>query len=689
LYREVARTSVSLPGPSGALLVLGLLAVGVAATVLGEAVRLVAARWVDSWTRLEVVERGLLDFFLGGAALYLLAALPVGGFSLGSLLGLVAVGAVGVAWTARRRARSLTFRSVFGPLFRPAAIVAEVAGLALLLLEVTVALPVGTGNTYDSSLLTFYTARLLDGHQLALSFLPSASVGILYPQGTTVWLGTAQLLLGLPGARTTLLVTPLFFGLAPVGGFVLGRRLLGGDLGGLSFALVLTAIASWTRVLVAGSNDFVFAFPLVLWLAGQAVGWMRSMPTPADAVGFGAVLGYSAALNPVGAQWLVPALLLMGALSAPRFAGSARRWLARWGTSILTALVPLVPTWYVLGRGLANPGYLPGEGPGAATSSASATSRFVGYVDPYLFGPHDVWLSPVPALRAEIAVLFTLGLALLFLAGRATLGERIAPLATFLFAAVLSTVGLLAIIWAGSQGGPLGALSRVLSEAESSIWLLTFYALIATLPLLLALEWATRANRPALRPDPPSASPRARGAGAPTSFARAALPVVLVLVIVVPGAVLTPTQLPPVLSTLYTDFGNVTDADFALLEYAGAHLPSGARVLVAPGSAGQFLPAYDPNAVVLFPMFPDAVRANASYGVVVDELTNATLDAGGRRALEVLGVQYVVVTPANTLLWAPFSAKPLLGAGFPVLFEDGPDYLFGLPPAAPLGPPAP
>jgi hypothetical protein len=74
---------------------------------------------------------------------------------------------------------------------------------------------------------------------------------------------------------------------------------------------------------------------------------------------------------------------------------------------------------------------------------------------------------------------------------------------------------------------------------------------------------------------------------------------------------------------------------------------------------------------------------------VVDELTNATLDAGGRRALDVLGVQYVVVTPANTLLWAPFSAKPLLGAGYPVLFEDGPDYLFGLPSAEPLGPPAP
>jgi hypothetical protein len=682
---------VSLPGPAGPVLVLGLLGLAIACTVLGESVRRIASRWVVSWRELEAVERGLLDFFLGGAVLYLLAAIPVGGFSLASVVAVLAAGAIGVVWVAARRwrSRSLSLRRLFGPLVRPAVLLTGLTALALLLFEVAVALPVGTGNTYDSSLFTFYTARLLEGHQLAFSFLPSAPVGILYPQGTTVWLGVGQLLLGLPGARTTLLLTPLFFGLAPIGGFVLGRRLLGGDLGGLAFALVLAAVASWTRVLVGGSNDFVFAFPLVLWLAGQAVGWTRGVPSWADAVGFGLVLGYSAALNPVGAQWLAPTLLVMGVFAAPRLAGSARRWLARWGAAVLTALVPLLPTWYVLAQGLLIPGYLPGTGSASASPTGIDSARFVGYVDPYLFGPTNVWLSPLPLLRAELVLLFTAGLALLLLAGRATFGSRLHTIGIFLIGGLVATFGLLGIDWAGSIGGPVGDLAKVISESETSIWLLTIYALIATLPLLWVLEWAVRANRPVpARTAPPPRRPPwhldpRRGEVA------AVVPIVIALGIVLPGVALTPTQLAPVLSTLYDDFGNVSRADFDLLAYAGAHLPSGARVLVAPGSAGEFLPAYDPTVVLLFPMLPGWTTMNASYTVLVSELTNATLSPVGSSALLLLNVQFIVVTEANSVLWPPFSSAPLLDHGFPVWFSEGDAYVFAVPPPPPLGPPPP
>jgi len=661
--------------------VLGLLGLAAGSVVLGESVRLLAARWVIAWRQLEAVERGLLDFFLGGAVFYLLAALPVGGFSLVSIAAVLVAGAAGVAWIAgRRREHPLTLRSLVGPFLRPAALLAELSGLALLLFEVAVALPVGTGNTYDSSLLTLYTARLLDAHQLVLSFLPSSSIGLLYPQGTTAWLGTAQLLLGLPGARASLLLTPLFFGLAPIGGFVLGRRVLGGDLGGLAFALTLAATASWTRVLVGGSNDFVFAFPLVLWLAGQAVGWLRTLPATPDALAFGLVLGYSAALNPVGAEWLAPALLVMAAITVPRGAGSPALWLARWGTAVGSALLALIPTWYVLGQGLASPGYVPGTRSPASTPLSTASSQFIGSVDPYLFRPQDVWLSPVPVLRAELALLLTVGLALVFLFGRATLGSRLERIRNFLVGGLVATFGLLGLDWAGSQGGVLGHLSSVVSESEASIWLFTIYALIAALPLALALEWAVRAKGP-VGPAPERA-PRRRSwrLDGNSRRAAAALPVVIALVVVVPGGVLTPVQLAPVLSTLYTSFGNVTGADFDLLAYAGTHLPDGARVLVAPGSAGEFLPAYDPTAVVLFPMLPGWDRFNASYSLVVSELTNATFNLRGALALNALDVQYVIVTQANSILWPAFSPLPFLQGGFySVLFAEGDAYLFALP----------
>jgi hypothetical protein len=667
--------------------VLGLLGLAAASTVLGEVVRLLAARWVASWRELEAIERGLLDFFLGGAAFYLLAALPVGGFGLPALLGLLLVGAVGVLLAAvrRARARTLSLSQLIAPALRPAPLLTLGIGLALFVFEAVVALPVGTGNTYDSSLLTFYTSRLLDGHQLALSFRPSTAVGILYPQGTTAWLGASELLVGLPGARASLLLTPLFFGLAPLGGFVLGRRLLGTDLAGLSFALVLATTASWTRVLVGGSNDFVFAFPLVLWLAGQAVRWVRAVPTLADAAAFGLVLGYSATLNPVGAEWLLPALLIAAALVVPRFAGSLRRWLGRWATALGVALLPLLPSWWVLGGGLGSPDLVPGAGaPPSGAAYGINSAQFVGAIDPYLFRSQDVWLSPLPALRLELAVLLTLGLALVFLFGRSVLGSGLGPTRAFLVGGLAATIGWLVLAWAGSIGGSLARPAELTSVAELSIWLFTLYALIATLPLWIALRRAVRALA---RPTPfvPSRFGRRPSEGLsgrtrPRNELAWLFPAAAAILILLPGAVLTPTQLPPVLANLYNDFGNVTAADFDLLSFAGAHLPNGARVLVAPGSAGEFLPVYAPRAVLLFPMVPGWAWLNASYGLVIRELTNATLDPAGMSAVRVLGVQFIVVTQANTVLWPAFSPVPLLGdaSTFAVLFHEGDAYLFTL-----------
>ena len=71
---------MSLPGPSGVVWAGELLLWAASAAVLGEAVRRLSARWVPSWRHPFPVERFLLAFYLGGATMYLLAALPVGAF---------------------------------------------------------------------------------------------------------------------------------------------------------------------------------------------------------------------------------------------------------------------------------------------------------------------------------------------------------------------------------------------------------------------------------------------------------------------------------------------------------------------------------------------------------------------------------------------------------------------------------
>ena len=681
---------MALPGPPGPVWAVAILLGAASVAVLGEFLRALVSRVVPSWRVREPVERIVLDLYLGGGLYYLAAALPVGGFAPPLVFGLPVAAGIGlVVWVVLRRRAGTTGEDIprsVAALARPAPLLALASAAALFAVELAVALPIGTGNTFDSGLLTTYTALLIQHHSIPLSFAPYASPSILYPQGTTVWLGWAQLTFGLPPARTSLLVTPLFFALAPLGAYVLGRRWFGSERGGLALALMIAWTAPWTRDLVSGSNDFVFAFPLVLLLAGQAVTWFRSMPpSAADAAAFGLLVGYSAALNPVGAEWLLPVLLIGAVLLPPLGGGRRGRRLRAWAVATGATLLGIAPSLYVLVLGHSSPGFVPGAAAAPAGSPTGISfAQFFGSIDPFLFRPGDVQLSPVPELRAELAVLIVVGLLLFLGAGSESgLGRYLGPFRRFFALVVLVQIGLLAVLWAASTGfGPAVVVTAVTSAGELSQWLLTFYALLAAVPLVLALErftgWVERLPG---RPGLPVRSERfARPRGPPPPFdpTRAIVPLAVALVILLPGVALTPTSLPPVLTSLYHDLGNVTQGDLELLAYAGTHLPSGARVLIAPGSAADFLPGYATDVVLLYPLVPGFPWTNASYSLVVSELSNATLDARGRAALAALDVGYLIVTGNSTVLWPAFSPAPLLAdpSAFPLLAHYGDAYLF-------------
>jgi hypothetical protein len=679
------RAPVGVPGPPAGLWGLALLAWAAGATLLGEALRGVIGRWVSLWRAPELLERLVLDLYLGGAALYLVAALELGAFTAPVVLGLPVLAGVAVVLRVRRARRdrrpSAVAETLLGGLRRPWVALALASALGLYVVELAYAASAGTGNTFDSSLLTTYVALLLQHGSVPLTFAPYGAPAILYPQATTVWLGSAQLTFGLPAARTSLLVTPLFLALPPLSGFVLGRRLTGSEPVGAAFALALACLGPSTRGLVGGSNDFVFAFPLVLWLAAQAPRWARPpLLSWGDALGFGLLLGYAGALNVTGSQWLLPALLILGALTAPRYGGRALAWAGRWLAASGSALVAGLPSIYVLLAARAMPGSLAGALTAPAGRSVGiGAPQLLASVDPFLFGPGDVALSPIPAIRIELAILLVVALAyLLGLVGRPAERTRWAEFVRLGLASGTSLVAwLLVLAAAGAPGSPVRALAFVSNYQEFAAYLFALYGLVAAVPLAVALE-ALRAPRPA----GPVAAGSGPGERRPLAPGPALAAVALALVIVVPAAVLTPVSLGPVLHGYYQEFGNVSEADFALLAYGGSHFAAGSRVLVAPGSAAEFLPGYARGIVLLYPMAPGWSRANASYALVVQQLTYGTLDAGGRAALAALVADYVVVTGNNTVLWPAFWAAPLLAAEsggvptFPVLWHEGDAWVF-------------
>jgi hypothetical protein len=676
--------AVNLPGPSGLAWALELGLFAGAFLPAGELLRRVASRWVSLFRDLGWTERLLLDLYLGGGGLYLIAVVPLGLFRFPVVAGyLVGAAVILAAVYVGRRERPrvppdvppsrVRFRLLPG-------LVTAAATLALFAVEVTVADGVPTGNSFDTSILTDYVALLLLHHQVPISFVPIAPQLTSYPQGAPVWLAAAQWIFVLPPARTPLLVTPLFLSLAPLSGYVLGRRQLGSPWAGAAIGLTFALIATWTRVMVATSNDFVFSFPLVLWLWARVDLWKRPRGPPwPDALAFGAVMGYSAALNPVGAEWIFPILVLLGLLSGGVRWNSLRGAVPRWLGALGIALLFVAPALWALFEGGGNlfassagvkvpaPTGLPGISP----------AQLVGSADPFLFRARDIWLSPFPAIRFELAILLVAGAAVLVIP---PLGRRLGSAGRSFREWVAASLGvalliLLAEVGASLGAGPLDALALVSSAAEVSIYLFAIYTVIAALPVyLLVAYFIEKTPAPPAALDVAATSPvrSFRSRTAPPTGMRA-IALGLVVVLLVPGAVVTGTDFPAYLETLYGNFGRVTAADFAMFAWAAQGLPTGARVLVAPGSAAQFLPGYA-NVQLVYPV--QRIAQNASYVDLDRQLVQGHLNSTAYRELGWLAIQYVVVTGNTTNLWAPFSPAALSGPPFRLVFQQGDAYVF-------------
>lgn len=681
---------MALPGPGGVGWGLELLLFAAATLPTGELLRRLSARYVRLFRGSSPLEVALLDLYLTGGFLFGIGAIPAGLFSpqmpeillLGGGAGLLAH-----VWLERHhspwvripppiawdRLRTIPF------------LVAIAAAASLYAVEIAVSEGVPTGNTFDSSILAMFLGLTHLHQTLPQSFAPIAPQATAYPQALTAWMYSVQSFVSLPPSRAALLVTPLFLSLGPLAAYVWAERWWRNAIAAGVFALGFALLLAWTRVLVAGSNDFAAAFPLVLLLWAWLPTWTADRaPGLADSIAFGGLAGISAAFNPVGAQLLFVALPGF----AISFHSALRRrplvWIGRWAIALTSAMPFVVPSLSVLWQGRTSPGLVTG-GIAAAGGGLAGLSpaQIVGLVDPFLFRSTDVWFSPFPVVRAELALLLVLGLGLLFVPGlrRATPGEDLlrAFLPAFFLAAGLIFLGE----WAASVGVP-GArvLADITSGAEASILLFTVYGAVCLLPVVRAAEAARPSagalDRTRALASPNGSPPTPRRSGGTERGSPALIALGLATLVFIPGVVATTAELPGYLHQLYFAFGNTSMADFDLLHWADANLPAGARVLVAPGSSAQFLPGTRPDLALLSPVAP--IANNASYQVLVRELDQGVLTPASQSAIGVLHVEYILVTQANTDLWLPFSPVPLLAAPtqFLLEFHEGDAYAFAV-----------
>jgi hypothetical protein len=668
---------------------------------LGLSALAVGGRLLRLSPRLLVTERLLLSLYLSGGILYVLAALPLGVFGKPLLLALLALGFLGLLLLPETREGWPTWRDRDAshpstPL--SLSLIVLLGTLGLLLYESFLLGAQALPNSFDGSVQTTFVTLLLHEGHVPYTLAPIAPFGVVYPQGTSVWFGSGSALYGWSPSFAPVAVPALFLALGAPAAYSWGRRLQGRDAGrawvaGVPFLAVFGLLATWPRFLVAGSYDFVLGVPLFLVLLGLLEELVHAKRIPWRlTLALGVFTGILASLSVVSAELLVPLFVAMAWACHGQDRSGWPGWLA--GGALLGALGALfvTPSLWGFARWWGYPGHVltalaPGYVP-LTTATPSSAGVFVGLVDPFLFRPQDVWLSPFPVLKVELAALLAIGFVLIGLRVLRPAPEICRYIqrraARHLVVGTLVCLAAVAfLVFGAAEPGPASLLSGFSSAAELSILLFLMYTGVASLALAGAFERLGK-TEPAPVPRVPTrhrrrpatlARPVRRGRGMGAWILSAAL----VAGVVASGAAVTVVEAPPYLSTILTDLSNVSAGDLAALEWS-AGLPSCSKVLVAPGSAGQFLPAYS-HAQLLYPMNPppqsgpyQRAVANLSYGNVTTPVLSD---------LSALGVTVVFVTGQTNVLYLPFDPYPMLYSGdFSVLFHQEDAYLFQYGPGA-------
>jgi uncharacterized protein (DUF486 family) len=652
----------------------GLLFVVVAALPLG-AVLLRLGEWIlRRKISLSTPERLLLAFYVSGGALFVLASLPIAFYGYALLVTMFLGGGVAYAAICYKEG-GVGLRSSLSFVGTVPGIVLGLLTIGVLAVEIAGVASLTLANTVDGSLHSLFINLLISNHTLPWTFSPYAPMGVTYPQGAPVWMSIPVLLLGWPTVSAPLDVPPLFLALSTVAAYCLGQRLsaelppLSGSWVGLLFASFFGLVFTWPRLAVGGSFDFAIGLPLFILLLGWIVPLVR-VPGGSwkEVIAFGVTVGIECSLS---AMLGVATLLLLAAyilIFRVRPSPRLREWALRWLAIASICAGFLVRSLVGFAVWFSYPGHVltPLGNPPPVHSPVPQPLTYgnlTGELDPFiLFKPK---ISPIPALSLEITMLLAVGLVLiglLLVFPRNRIG-RYLPRQLALWVGVGTLVMFAetcAIIVGESATLNPSGIGTIFYVEEPSMVLFLFYGLIALLPLLAAVRFASPKF---IQRSPPATRLRrfalpGRGRRHPWQFPplRVVLVALLLLVPIASGIGATALVVPGYITNHDEQLANVSSSDIAALEWAGSHLPACSLVLVAPGSVGQYLPEFARVGVV-YPAYP--IPANLSYSVVVDDLDSGTYTSTTGALLLQLDITEVFVSGQNSVSFPPFQLGPL------------------------------
>jgi len=284
--------------------------------IIGEPLRIVFSRYLSSFRDLDVLQASVLDVYLGGFILYVLAIVPLRLFSSTVSLGItIVLGLFSLFFHGRKVAKALRKFNPFGVSIASMRNYFSKHGESVLVFGIVVAMFLVSlwiqitplkdfifGSIHDTSLHGLFTQVIIENSGVPVTMMPYLAEGVIYPQGAHVVFAYASYVLDYSPPQTIFYITALFQALVILGAYYLGKAMHSRQLG-VSFTFIFLTVSRWPQLLAWGGNPYIMAFPFqficfsfvsdILNRRRQGKGKMKAL----ELLVIGLLFGYLAALH--------------------------------------------------------------------------------------------------------------------------------------------------------------------------------------------------------------------------------------------------------------------------------------------------------------------------------------------------------------------------------------------------------
>jgi hypothetical protein len=324
--------------------------------ILGEPWRLGLRKFVDVFKNLDVLQTLVLDVYLGGFLLYVIAIIPLHLFSAYVLYAITLASASIVLWFHREKLGSVaenlrlnlkSFSFSNHPFSEPLLLIALIFlfGLVVQTLALNGLI---FGSIRDTSIHSLFVQVLLENRQVPMTLQPYLSEGIVYPQGFTPMVAYTVLISNYSAPEAVFYLTAFFNAFTILGVYFLGKTLSLSKKGyvGLSLAFVFAFVAFWPKYVTWGSNAMVASFPLFFVCLSLFPFLTKEKLNVKTILAIGFLFGFLAVLHLEVYELLIGALSALWLYTAMKKREGAWRRLLSLASTFGVSLLVLSPFLY-------------------------------------------------------------------------------------------------------------------------------------------------------------------------------------------------------------------------------------------------------------------------------------------------------------------------------------------------------